>query len=273
MDHIGAIIGPLTATAILFVAPESYRVLFGLTLIPGAIAVALLFLVPEPDPAAVENPNPRIPNPNSAIAYRKSQITNHQSAERLPRRLLAFLAVLLVFSLGNSTDAFLLLRLSDVLGSATYIPLLWAGLHAVKASLSTWGGALSDRLGRTRVIVFGWAIYAVVYLGFATARDAATLIAWFLIYGSYFALTEGAEKALVADLTPAARQGTAFGLYNATLGVGALIASVTFGFLYDRFGATAAFSTGSALAACAALLLACIKTAPDRDVMIIGSNA
>jgi MFS family permease len=181
--------------------------------------------------------------------------------------------VLLVFSLGNSTDAFLLLRLSDVLGSATYIPLLWAGLHVVKASLSTWGGALSDRLGRKRVIVFGWAIYAVVYLGFAMARDAWMLIAWFLVYGSYFAFTEGAEKALVADLTPAGRQGTAFGLYNATLGVGALAASVAFGFLYERFGAAAAFGTGSALAACAALLLACLGTSPTRDAMIVGSDA
>ena len=258
MDHAGAILGPLMATAILFFAPANYRLLFGLTLIPGAIAVALLFLVPEPTgdvgrvPLREETGGP---------------------AERLPKRLLAFLAVLFVFSLGNSADAFLLLRLSDVLGSATYIPLLWAGIHVVKASLSTWGGALSDRLGRKRVIVFGWAIYAVVYLGFAMARDAWTLIAWFLVYGSYFAFTEGAEKALVADLTPAGRQGTAFGLYNATLGAGTLAASVAFGYLYERFGAAAAFGTGSALAACAALLLAGIGTTPTRDAMIVGSDA
>jgi len=258
MDHAGAILGPLMATAILFFAPENYRLLFGLTLIPGVIAVALLFPVPEPTgdvgrvPLREETGGP---------------------AERLPKRLLAFLAVLFVFSLGNSADAFLLLRLSDVLGSATYIPLLWAGIHVVKASLSTWGGALSDRLGRKRVIVFGWAIYAVVYLGFAMARDAWTLIAWFLVYGSYFAFTEGAEKALVADLTPAGRQGTAFGLYNATLGAGTLAASVAFGYLYERFGAAAAFGTGSALAACAALLLAGIGTTPTRDAMIVGSDA
>ena len=258
MDHAGAILGPLMATAILFFAPANYRLLFGLTLIPGAIAVALLFLVPEPTgdvgrvPLREETGGP---------------------AERLPKRLLAFLAVLLVFSLGNSADAFLLLRLSDVLGSATYIPLLWAGIHVVKASLSTWGGALSDRLGRKRVIVFGWAIYAVVYLGFAMARDAWTLIAWFLVYGSYFAFTEGAEKALVADLTPAGRQGTAFGLYNATLGAGTLAASVAFGYLYERFGAAAAFGTGSALAACAALLLAGIGTTPTQDAMIVDSDA
>src|SRR6185436_18048675 len=157
----------------------------------------------------------------------------------LPRRLYGVLAILLLFSLGNSADAFLLLRLTDALGSATYIPLLWAGLHVVKASLSTWGGALSDRLGRKRVIIVGWSIYAVVYLGFASARDAWTLIAWFLVYGAYFAFTEGAEKALIADLTPTGRQGTAFGVYNAVLGIGALAASVAFGFLYERFGAPA----------------------------------
>jgi MFS family permease len=258
MDHTGAILGPLIATAILFVMPGEYRLLFGLTLVPGAIAVALLFLVPEPE---------------APLPDRKSPIRKRESQERLPRRLMAFFAVLFVFSLGNSTDAFLLLRLSEVLGSATYVPLLWAGLHVVKASLSTWGGALSDRLGRKRVIVLGWAIYAVVYLGFATTRDVSTLIVWFLVYGSYFALTEGAEKALVADLTPAGRQGTAFGLYNAALGVGALAASVMFGFLYARFGAAAAFGTGSALAAAAAVLLVFIRITPTRDAMIVGSHA
>jgi MFS family permease len=259
MDHAGAILGPLIATAILFFAPGEYRLLFGLTLIPGAIAVALLFLVPEPD-SAIDSPGPLSESAGGP-------------GERLPKPLIGFLAVLLVFSLGNSADAFLLLRLSDVLGSATYIPLLWAGLHVVKASLSTWGGALSDRLGRKRVIVVGWTIYAVVYLGFATARDAWTLIAWFLVYGSYFAFTEGAEKALVADLTPTGRQGTAFGVYNAVLGIGALAASVAFGFLYERFGAPAAFATGAALAALAAGLLLCIRTPPNRDAMIVGSDA
>jgi MFS family permease len=167
----------------------------------------------------------------------------------------SFLAVLFVFSLGNSADAFLLLRLSDALGGATYIPLLWAGIHLVKASLSTWGGALSDRFGRKRIIVCGWLLYALVYLGFAMSTTATGFIAWFLLYGAFFALTEGAEKALVADLTPAHRAGAAFGWYNATLGVGALTASVTFGFLYERFSAATAFGTGAALAAVAALLL------------------
>jgi MFS family permease len=256
MDHTGAIVGPLVATAILFFAPGQYRLVFALTLIPGAIAVALLFLVPEPDSVAYVG---RVPRSGPAEPY-VGRVPRSGPAIRLPKRLYAFLAVLLVFSLGNSADAFLLLRLSDALGSVTFIPLLWAGIHVVKASLSTWGGTLSDRLGRKRVIVIGWLIYAVVYLGFATVRDASTLIAWFLVYGVYFALTEGAEKALVADLTPADRHGAAFGLYNAALGIGALAASVTFGLLYERFGAATAFGTGSALAGAASILLMLIRT-------------
>jgi MFS family permease len=261
MDHTGAIIGPLVATAILFFAPEEYRLVFALTAIPGAIAVALLFLVPEPEATvAPSHPGTVAPAPLAPSHPRTLAPTS--------RPLIAFLAVLFVFSLGNSADAFLLLRLSDALGGATYIPLLWAGLHVVKASLSTWCGSLSDTFGRKRVIVIGWCVYAVVYVGFATATTAASLIAWFLVYGAFFALTEGAEKALVADLAPAARAGSAFGWYNATLGLGALTASVTFGFIYERFSAAAAFGTGAAIAAIAAVLLMWVP-----DGKIVSSNA
>jgi MFS family permease len=254
MDHTGAIIGPLIATAFLWVMPGDYRTLFLLTAIPGAMAVAMLFFVKEPDgdiglrhdtAAAGVDPDDAHPPRDPLV----------QERPRLPGRLYAVLGILLIFSLGNSADAFLLLRLTDALGSGTYIPLLWAGLHVVKASLSTWGGSLSDRIGRKRVIVIGWAIYAAVYVGFAVVTSAAAFVAIFLAYGLYFALAEGSEKALIADLTPDARSGTGFGYYNAVLGAGTLSASVLFGFLYDRFGAGTAFSTGAALAGAASLLL------------------
>ena len=257
MDHTGAILGPLLATAILFFAPEQYRLVFLLTIIPGAIAVWLLFLVPENykiGRAGLNGP-PRGPQGSAPHQAEIAHLPPSVSPVRLPKRLWAFLGVLLVFSLGNSADAFLLLQLSEALGGVTYVPLLWAGIHVVKASLSTWGGGLSDRLGRKRVIVIGWAVYAVVYLGFASSPGPTALICWFLLYGTYFGFAEGAEKALVADLTPAGRQGTAFGYYNAALGIGALVASVGFGFLYERFGPRVAFGTGSALAALAAVLL------------------
>ena len=181
--------------------------------------------------------------------------------------------MILLFSLGNSADAFLLLRLTEALGSATYIPLLWALLHVVKASLSTWGGTLSDTLGRKQVIVLGWTIYTIVYIGFATATRGATFVSWFLLYGVYFGLAEGAEKALVADLTPAQRHGTAFGVYNAALGAGALTASVLFGMLYERYSPATAFFTGAALAGVAALLLLLIPTGRIESVKIDGSHA
>ena len=257
MDHTGAIVGPLVATVFLFFMPDEYRLLFGLTAIPGAIAVALLFFVDE---AAAVDSNPRTSEPRTTTNY-QPPTTN----QRLPGRVVALLGVLLVFSLGNSADAFLLLRLSDALGGATYVPLLWAAIHVVKASLSTWGGSLSDQFGRRRVIIAGWIVYALVYFGFATSAGATAFIAWFLFYGLYFALAEGAEKALIADLTPADRRGAAFGWYNATIGVGALIASVLFGELYEHFGAPVAFMTGAALAGVAAVLLLFIRTDTIKD--------
>lgn len=252
MDHAGAIVGPLVATVVLLFAPDNYRLLFALTAIPGAAAVAMLFLVRELEAAGDGGEGGMSPPPAPPA----------RSTSPLPGRLWAFWGALLVFSLGNSTDAFLLLRLSDALGGSAFIPLLWSALHVVKASLSTWGGSLSDIVGRKRVIVAGWLAYAVVYLAFAVVTHAAAMIGWFLAYGVYFALTEGAEKALIADLTPAARRGASFGIYNAVLGVGALTASLLFGVLYTRFGPAAAFGTGAALAGAAAIVLAFVPATP-----------
>ncbi|HLG56142.1 MAG TPA: MFS transporter [Vicinamibacterales bacterium] len=247
MDHTGAIIGPVIATVFLFFLPGEYRLLFALTAIPGALAVGALFWVREPEEPAFAYGFGEAGGPERPERPERS--------ERLPKQLYMLLGIILLFSLGNSADAFLLLRLADALGSATYVPLLWAAHHVVKASLSTWGGGLSDRLGRQYVIAIGWAIYAAVYLGFAVATSRAAFIALFLLYGVHFALAEGAEKALVADLTPAHRRGAAFGVYQAALGVGALIASVGFGYLYERFSPGTAFITGAALAGAATVLL------------------
>jgi MFS family permease len=255
MDHGGAIVGPIVATVFLFFMPDRYRLLFALTAIPGALAVATLFLVHE-DPASS---HPRTVAPSDSPSHPRTVAPSH-----LPRPFFTLLGVIFVFSLGNSADAFLLLRLGEALGSATYIPLLWAALHVVKASLSTWGGALSDRVGRTYVIALGWAVYAVVYVGFAMSTSSAAFISWFLLYGIYFALTEGSEKALIADLAPSRLHGAAFGLYNAALGIGALSASVIFGILYDRLSPAIAFITGASLAAIAVILLL-INQRTDKD--------
>jgi MFS family permease len=163
--------------------------------------------------------------------------------------------VLTIFTLGNSTDAFLLLKLTDAAGSAKYVPAMWAALHVVKASTSVAGGAWSDRIGRRTVIGLGWLVYAVVYGGFALGASLAALVAWFLVYGLYFGLAEGTEKALVADLAPAESRGLAFGVYYTVQGIGALAASVLFGVIWNAYGAAAAFGLGAALALVATALM------------------
>jgi MFS family permease len=222
-------------------------VLFALTAIPGALAVLAVAMARE---QARERP------PVSATA-RDAVVAadNTWRLRDLPRGFHSYMAVLFLFSLGNSTDAFLLLRLSNEGVPAFWIPLLWAALHVVKATVSIYGGNLSDRLSRRSVIGVGWAVYALVYAGFARSTSLEGLVGWFLVYGIYYGLAEGTEKALVADLAPAAMRGTAFGLYNGVLGVGALAASLIFGYVWKVAGAPAAFTMGASLALAATLLL------------------
>jgi MFS family permease len=246
MDHLGAVTGPLLATLFLVFYPGQYRLLFALTIVPGAIAFALIFLVPDEDAIA---PDAAV-GPNVSAAHAAGA-----APAPLPRRFYAFMGVLALFTLGNSSDAFLLLRLTDAAGSPRYVPLMWAGLHVVKASVSVVAGGWSDRVGRRTVITIGWLIFAVVYGGFAMSTSLASLVAWFMVYGLYFGFAEGTEKALVADLAPASSRGTAFGIYNAVLGFGALAASVVFGLIWSGYGAAAAFGVGAALSLTATALL------------------
>ena len=174
---------------------------------------------------------------------------------RLSGRFAAYVAILLLFTLGNSTDAFLLLRARSLGVETAMIPVLWAALHIVKTLAAAPAGALSDRIGRRVLITTGWLVYAATYLGFAYATGAWAVWALFLVYGVYFGLTDGGAKALVADLVPADARGRAFGWYNLALGIGALPASLLFGALWDAWGAPTAFMVGAAIATVAALLL------------------
>ena len=135
------------------------------------------------------------------------------------------------------------------------VPLLWAALHVVKSASSLWAGILSDRIGRRGAIIAGWLTYAAVYAGFAVVGSAGQVWGLFLVYGLYFGLTEGVEKALVADLTPAAARASAYGAYHTAIGITALPASLLTGWLWQRFDAGVAFGTGAVLAAAAAILL------------------
>jgi MFS family permease len=241
MDHAGAVIGPVFATAFLYLAPGEYRTLFALTIVPGVLAIGMLLLVPET-------------GSGGAVAAPAAETVHRQAS--LPPPLKRYLLILGVFTLGNSSDAFLLLRLADSGLATAWLPLTWAGLHVIKAGLSTFGGTLSDRFGRRRLIIGGWTLYAITYAGFALSESLPATLAWFLFYGVHFAMVEGSEKALVADLAPGWAQGTAFGWYNAVLGFGALGASLMFGFLWQSFGAATAFFTGAGLALTASVLLA-----------------
>jgi len=248
MEHAGAVIGPTLASVFLFFYPGEYRTLFALTIVPGAIAVALIFFVRERHDVA-QAFGPVDVNAGPRLSATGSNDT------RLPREFTMFMLVLTLFTLGNSTDAFLLLKLTDAAGSVRFIPLMWAALHVVKASVSVVGGSWSDRVGRRSVMAIGWLIYAAVYAGFALSQTLTMLIVWFLVYGFYFGFAEGTEKALVADLAPASRRGFAFGIYTAVQGVGALAASVLFGVIWNAYGAAAAFGVGATLALVATGLL------------------
>jgi MFS family permease len=240
MDNAGAIIGPLAATALLG-AGLALRNVFLLTAVPGLLTMcALIFGVKE---SAREH---------AGAAKPLGEIENARARSALTRCIVA----VVIFGLGNSSDAFLLLRAQQCGIAMKLVPLVWMAHNGTKALLSTWGGALSDRVDRRYVILAGWTVYGLVYLGFGAASAPWHIWALFVTYGVYYALTEGAMKALVADFAPAQARGRAFGWYNAAVGLVALPASLGFGALADRFGARVPFTLSALLALVAALWLA-----------------
>jgi len=245
MDHAGAVVGPLAATALMGLAGLPMRTVFLLAAVPAAVVMAVIFLSVKEHPRAAEpaevQDKPRSTWRDLSVGYKR------------------YLGILLLFTLGNSTDAFLLLRLSNAGVATVWIPALWAVHHAVKMLAAYLFGRVSDRLGYRRMIAVGWIVYALVYFGFAKVNSTAGLIAIFLGYGLYFGLTEPAEKALVSRLVPADLRGTAFGWYHGVIGLGALPASLLFGLVWHSFGAAAAFNLGAGLALAAAALLASLK--------------
>ncbi len=271
MDHAGAVIGPLTAYAVLSLiatnrqepTAEHYKTLFLLAAIPALVAVLVaIFAVRETGHAAraVDENNPR-PAP--------SRLTLRGFDSNFKR----FLVILALFTLSNSSDAFLLLRAQQAGVSAALIPLLWAALHVSKVVSSVLGGDLSDKLGRKTMIVSGWALYAAVYLAFAFVSTAAEAWILFLVYGVYFGLTEGTEKALVADLVRPEQRGTAYGLYNLAFSITVLPASILMGKLLDAYGPFTAFLTSALIGSTAALLLALTVKSDARDWRAPSSSA
>ncbi|MEO8680989.1 MAG: MFS transporter, partial [Vicinamibacterales bacterium] len=262
MDHAGAAVGPLLATVFLWFSPENYRLLFALTIIPGALAVFTLLRVPEVAPPAPVAETPDAVGATPAGGGKPLGVPaggGKPLGLPLPRALKRYLWVMSIFTLGNSSDTFLLLQLSQAGTPLMGLTMLWAVQHAIKALLSMRGGMLSDRLGRRTLIAGGWLIYAVVYAGFAWSTSLAGLVGWFLVYSVYAAAVEGTEKALITDLTPEPQRATAFGWHAAVQGFGALAAGLLFGAIWQYAGAAAAFSTGAALALIAAALLLTVR--------------
>jgi MFS family permease len=301
MDHSGAVMGPVLAIIVLVVLICGFKVTSSLTalrwtfllaLVPGVLAViTIIFFVKEVLPGNGEK---------GAVSF---------SMKNFDHNFKTYLLVMLLFTLGNSSDAFLLFRVEEAIsksgafaryihgikplhamisgfGSAKnqdmiinilFLPLIWAFFHIIKVIFSTPFGALSDRIGRKKVINIGWTVYAFVYLSFACLTflsPGSQLIATFIlfmIYALYYAFSEGSEKAFVADLVSEEQRGTAFGLFNFSVGLGALPASIIFGFLYsyfDRiipgFGGTIAFGFGALIAMTSMILLATRVKEPEK---------
>jgi len=256
-DNAGAVLGPLVAFLILklhgvgsldtgrHLIPRdehAMRNVFWLSAIPAAIAMVILVVVVRDVPR------------------RESGAKSGEAggSASLGGRFWRYLVVVLLFTLGNSTDAFLLLRANQLGVPVALAPILWAVLNFVKSATGTYGGQLSDRIGRKPLIVGGWLLYAAVYYAFAWAGTPWQAWALFAVYGIFYGMTEGTEKALVADIVPTVRRGAAFGWYNLAIGLGALPASLIFGWIWDRWGSPSAFVFGATLALVAAILMALV---------------
>ncbi len=259
MDHAGAVIGPLIGyvLVVLFIANSrsptirEFSKIFLVASVPALIAVivAALFMRESPVRPARESEAVKL------------------SLRGFDGNFKRFLVVLALFTLSNSSDSFLILRAIDSGVSVAIVPLLWAAHHAMKVLSSLFGGDLSDRLGRKRLIVSGWILYAAVYAGFAFATNKASLWILFLIYGIYFGLVEGAEKALVADLVRPEQRGTAYGLYNLAFGITVFPASLLMGMIWDWKGPATAFLISAFMGAtAAALLLILVRPHPDERI-------
>ncbi len=245
MDHLGAAVGPILAAIYLWLHPDQYRTLFLLAVVPGLLVVLLLAL--------------GLREPARKAATGQKMIWTLQPFGKDFRR---YLLVLVVFTLGNSSDAFLLVRAGELGVDTALLPILWCVFHVLKSGGNLIAGRVVDRIGSRPMILGGWAFYAAIYLGFAVASSPWHVWLLFVGYAAFYAFTEPAEKTLVANLVGREQRGLAYGWFNAAVGIGTLPASLLFGGLYQAFGALTAFGVGAALAMLAGVML--LGIGPER---------
>jgi MFS family permease len=243
MDTIGAMAGPALAFILLPIlavhsSSRGYRELFALAIIPALIGIVVLAVfVKESKKCDSAGPPPRL------------------SLKPFDRRFKIFLLVVLVFTLGNSSDAFLVLRAKNVGLAVAMIPLAYLLFNTINAVLATPAGIVSDKLGRRGVMILGFLNFAIVYLGFAMANSTLTIWIMFAVYGFYYAFTESIFKAYTADLVPETLRGTAYGLLNMAMGIALLPASLAAGWLWEHVSVRAPFYYGAVMALVAMVML------------------
>jgi MFS family permease len=237
MDNSGAIVGPLAAFVLLIFFPENYRLIFLLAGIPAVLSIlVIIFGIKEA-------------KKDQESLFKKFHFKD------FPARFWLFLVIVFVFTLGNSTDALLMVKANEVGVKVAFIPLVYMITSIVAVLLAIPVGSLSDRIGKEKILVAGYLIYAIVYYGFGVTSHAGAIVALFAMYGLYSAATDGIQKAFISDITDKNRQGTGLGIYNALLGITLLPASLIAGVLYDKVNSRVPFYFGAATALLSAVLM------------------
>ena len=237
MDNSGAIVGPLIAFILLSFFPLNYTNIFLLATIPAILGVLTIVIFIKEAKAE------------------KKETTNKISLKLLPKKFYFFLIIIFVFTLGNSADALLLVKTSETGIDKSYIPFMYMIFNTVSVLLAIPIGKLSDRIGREKLIILGFLVYAIVYYFFGRFNSINVFIFLFMLYGFYSALTDGSQKAMVSDIVSKDLKGTGFGIYHAVLGITLLPASLIAGLLYDKVNSNAPFYFGSVMALIATVLM------------------
>jgi MFS family permease len=251
MDTAGALLGPLAALALLPLFSGKVRTVFWLAAIPGAVAILLVWVVvSEVRPVGADRELPLKVDRQDVGAAREPPLHGVWN-----KHLTVMLAVVGLFSLGNSSDLFLILRAQNLGVRAALAPALGLLFNLVYTSLSWPAGKLSDRVSRRILVAVGYFVYAAVYLGFSLSRGPRLVWILFAVYGTYYALTEGVFRAWIADLVPSASRGSVYGVFNWLAGVAAFPASLAAGWLWRHFSPSTPFFISAVLSFIAAVIL------------------